>query len=244
MSPITEISPDERERILAAIVLTKGDHGSRDEGVCLMEAVAWIAGEEHSDHPPCVSPVLGAFGRAWNDGLPNDETRTALLKPFIPQLLGTKADADTEIRRAFMAMDWIVRVYTPAWLDMKPELREHAATLRALPEITTTQHIVAAQPALESARSAAAAAWDAARAAAGDAARAAAWDAARDAAWDAAGDAAWDAAGDAARDAARAAAGDAAYEVTYSAVRTVLQPVVDQLTASAADLFTRMIQCR
>ena len=64
-----------------------------------------------------------------------------------------------------------MREYTPAWLELKPELRGHADALRALAPITRTEDLVAAQPQLDAARSAAAAARDAA------------WDAAWDAAY-------------------------------------------------------------
>ena len=58
---------------LATIRLGKGAHGSPQEGVCLMEAVAWFADETHSDKPDCVSAILGAFGRTFNDALPDDQ---------------------------------------------------------------------------------------------------------------------------------------------------------------------------
>ena len=56
---------------LTTLTLAEGAHETRGDGVCLMEAVAWFAGQEHTDHPPCVSPVLAGFGRLWNDGLPD-----------------------------------------------------------------------------------------------------------------------------------------------------------------------------
>ena len=33
--------------------LASGSHHSWRQGACLMEAVAYVAGEEHSDHPQC-----------------------------------------------------------------------------------------------------------------------------------------------------------------------------------------------
>jgi hypothetical protein len=69
---------------LDGIVLKSGAHDSRESGVCALEAVAWFAGLPHSDMPACVCPVLRAFVIAWNDGIPDDARRTALLKPFIP----------------------------------------------------------------------------------------------------------------------------------------------------------------
>ncbi len=35
-----------------------GKHATREKGVCLMEAVAWWQGEEHSDMPECVCSVI------------------------------------------------------------------------------------------------------------------------------------------------------------------------------------------
>lgn len=46
--------------------LAEGSHKSIDDGACLMEAVAYVAGEKFSDHPECASKVLGAFGRSLN----------------------------------------------------------------------------------------------------------------------------------------------------------------------------------
>ena len=101
---------------LATITLKSGSHATREEGVCAMEAVAWLAGEPHSDAPECASPVIAAFLRSWNDNLPTDEDRQRLLRPLVPLVIGTRADNATELWRSYMALDWLVRVHTPAWL--------------------------------------------------------------------------------------------------------------------------------
>jgi len=46
---------------LDAITLASGAHDRRTDGVCVMEAVAWWAGEDHSDRPECASPVIAAL---------------------------------------------------------------------------------------------------------------------------------------------------------------------------------------
>ena len=173
---------------LEGIDLRSGAHNNRMAGVCAMEAVAWMAGEPHSDHPACACPVIGAFMRSWNDALPDDAMRTRLLRPLIPILAGSRSNKAVELNRSWLAIDWLARDHAPAWLSLCDDLRAHAVALRALPPITDAASARAAQPTLA-----------AAGAAAGDAARAAAWAAARDAAWAAARAAAWDAAGDAAR---------------------------------------------
>ena len=73
MTPIVRELP-------ANLMLAYGGHTKPEDGMCAMEAVAWIAGERWSDHPKCASPVIGAFMRRWNDVL-DDEGRQ-LLKPY------------------------------------------------------------------------------------------------------------------------------------------------------------------
>lgn len=72
---------------LETLHLAKGGHDNPDDGLCLLEAAAFLAGEPHTDHPACVSPVLGVFGRELNDRL--DDTKRQQLKPLIPKLPGT-----------------------------------------------------------------------------------------------------------------------------------------------------------
>lgn len=204
----------ERLTEIDSLPIHAGGHDNFDEGHCAMELVAWLAGEEHSDRPACTCLVLAAFVRSWNDGLPTDEDRARLLRPFLPRLVGTAGDEHTRERRAWMATDWLVRECAPAFLELNNATRDHAWKLRALGEITNGASAGDAQVTI---RAAWGAAWGAAWDAAWDAARAAAWAAARAAAWDAA------------RAAPRDAAGDA------------LRPVVKQLQASASDLLDRMI---
>jgi hypothetical protein len=199
-----------------------------------MEAVAYVAGEPFSDHPECASPVLGAFLRSWNDSL-SDKDRQ-MLKPLIPRLVGTKASAKVEEKRAWLATDWLARECAPAFLRLAG-LTEHAEALEGLAALTTTRRAEKARLTLAAAGAAArAAAWDATRDAARDATWAATWAAARDATWAAAGAAAGAAARAATWDAARDAARDAAW--------AALEPTVKQLQASALLLVDRMIEAK
>ena len=147
---------------------------------CVMEAVAFVAGEPWSDHPECTCPIIGAFLRSWNDSL-NDEDRNRLLKPMIPRLINTKATEKIESRRAWMALDWLIREFTPAWLDLA-KLKTEADALRSVAEIKDAESAESCLRAVKAAREEAAAAWAAAGAAARDAAQATAWAAAQDAA--------------------------------------------------------------
>ena len=210
---------------LDSITLAKGGHGSRASGVCLLEAVAWWADEAHTDHPECVSPILGQYGRSLNDTLPTGKRQE--LKPLIPLLPGT-ADDGLDEQRGYLALDWLIRTYTPAWLDLAG-LTAEAAALRDLRRIADLAAAEAAGPVVHAGREAAHAAWaaagDAARAAAGDAARAAARAAARDAAGAA----------------ARAAAGAAAGAAARAAADKKLAPTVAELQTSAIALYDVLI---
>jgi len=259
---------------LDSIHLAFGSHASREDGMCLMEAVAYVAGEPHTDRPKCVCPVLAAFGRAWNDSL-SDEDRQRLLRPFVPRLVGTRSTPEVEQRRAFMAADWAVRVAAPVWLRVAG-LNDAAGSLEALAPLDSVEACRSAASTIAQAREAAAAAATAAAAAAvdavGDAAWVAAWAAARDAAGAAAVDAARAAgvlaagaavvfgAKTAAADAAMAAGVDAARDAAWAvaayatgavsgdaagdAAWAVLRPHVERLQASAVGLYERMIEVR
>jgi hypothetical protein len=147
-----------------SLVLKHGAHTSPSAGMCVMEAAAYFAGRPFSDHPPCVSPAIGAFLRSWNDAL--NDTDRQMLRPYVLKVLNTATTPEDELRRAWLATDWLVRVFTPAWLDLAG-LGEHANKLRELPELTTDELAAAAQDTISSA-------WSAARSAARSAAESAA----------------------------------------------------------------------
>jgi hypothetical protein len=236
--------------------LAHGTHDSPRDGRCAMEWVSYLAGEPHSDEPVCVSPVLRAMCISLNDGLefvPRQRLRT-----YLARTIGTAQDG-LDQQRGWMAMDWLTRVYTPAWLHLGG-LDEPAGALVALPEISGGRSLRRALTVLESARRSA----RSARAHAYGIALPTGWAATiagREAAWSCAGAAAWaaarlgvgDIAGDRARAAARATAGDAAAiairrsrdEVTEAGVRTaaraVLAPTLDTLADSALTLLDRML---
>ena len=47
--------------------MKRGSHNPNDIDMCVMEAVAYIAGEPWSDRPECSCPVIAAAARASND---------------------------------------------------------------------------------------------------------------------------------------------------------------------------------
>src|ERR1700676_304692 len=130
------MSPALSDRIgfLDTLTLLTGAHEAASGEMCVMEAVAYVAGEPWSDHPACACPVISAFLRSWNDSLPSDADRDRLLKPLVLQLIDTKATQAIEERRSYLALDWMIRVFTPKWLDLVPSLSLHSKALRGFVE--------------------------------------------------------------------------------------------------------------
>jgi hypothetical protein len=229
-----------------SIRLAYGLHASPDEGMSLLEAVSWVAGEPFGDRPRCVSPALAAFGGAWNDALPDDD-RDRLLVPLIPALIGTRTTEADDETRTWMATDWLVRVHAPAWIR-RAGFGEEADRLEALPPLADGPE---AAPLLDGARARALAVLEAGRRqvmarewpAAGDLVRSClrgyARDAARRAVGAAAGEPAWNAAWDPhtpGAKAVRAVAGDRARDAALAAAEAAAAAVALPVAAEAARL--------
>jgi hypothetical protein len=144
-----------RHAVLDTVDLQQGSH---DAGTtfCVMEAVAYVAGEVWSDHPTCASPVLTTFMTAWNDGL--SDTDRQRLKPYVTRLVGSRSTAAVEAKRSWMGCDWLVRTFTSTWLR-RAGLEEPADTIAGLPELTELDLLEAAIPTIEHARTAACSQW-------------------------------------------------------------------------------------
>ena len=91
--------------------LSRGRHPNPEDGVCFYEAVAFFAGEPHSDQPKCACPVLTSYGIKLNDRMP-DDIRNELLVPLIGQVAGTRDGAAEQERTEFLAM-WAVNKIAP-----------------------------------------------------------------------------------------------------------------------------------
>jgi hypothetical protein len=237
--------------------LSYGTHGTPEEGRCAMEWVSHLAGEPHSAEPACVSPVLRAFCTSLNDGLEDGPRQR--LRLYLSRTIGTSHDT-LDQSRAWTAMDWLIRAYTPTWLSVAG-LNDAADRLRSLAVVSDVPDLTAALVELRSARQLARGAWGTGPAARLAPAAIAARATARETAWATAAAAAWaaarvgvgDIAGDRARAAARAAAGDAAATVARAAragadraaareaVRAALAPTLEGLRESAFGLLDRML---
>ena len=85
------------EQLFQCVSLERFDHETRQDGMCAMEFVAYLAGEPHGDQPACVGPALTAYVIALNDAMAEDWRQR--LKPFLPRLIDTN-DGWTERRAA------------------------------------------------------------------------------------------------------------------------------------------------
>lgn len=143
---------------LSSLRLGTGNHKPPADGsppsarqACINEAVAWMAGEPWSDSPKCASPVLRAFAMRltarWDD-----EARDRLA-PFAELMIGTAGDGQDRAR-GLLAVDWLIRTYTPRWLDLAG-LTAEAQELRELRRIVDLATAKAARPLVMSAREAA-----------------------------------------------------------------------------------------
>jgi len=113
-------------------LLKEGSHRTPKEGRCAMEWVAHLAGEPHTDTPECVSPVLRDFCVVFNDRVSGE--RRQRLRPYLARMIGTADDGFDEQRR-WLCVDWLLREFMPAFLELAPRHRKDADALRALPAI-------------------------------------------------------------------------------------------------------------
>lgn len=129
-------------------------------------------------------PVIGEFLRSWSDAFVDEpESHVRLLNELLLDNVGTRATAEIETKRAYMALDWLVRSYLPQWLR-HGGYTESATQLAALPEIDDVTCCVAAIDCMSSlslppemhAAAHMAAGWTAVAVSAGDAAGVAVWE--------------------------------------------------------------------
>ncbi|MEQ8770078.1 MAG: hypothetical protein RIB60_06170 [Phycisphaerales bacterium] len=111
--------------------------GNPETGGCWMAALTMYTGQEWSDHPDCVCPVVQALCIRINDMLPSDAERARLIGPRLYDPIGTALQKPGEplhpdtIRRAFLCADRAVRVFaaTPknGLADLDPIVDEKSA---------------------------------------------------------------------------------------------------------------------
>jgi hypothetical protein len=91
------------------ITLSKGKHGSPEDGACVMELASMLAGEPFSDRPQSVCPVIGSFLRAYNDRI--DDARRQDLYAYAAKVVGSRASEDVQHARAERLRAWALELH-------------------------------------------------------------------------------------------------------------------------------------
>ena len=82
--------------------LSRGNHGSAQEGACVMELASMLADEPFTDQPQSACPVIGMVLRSYNDGL--DDRRRQDLYAYAAAVIGTREPSATR-RRLRICLD-------------------------------------------------------------------------------------------------------------------------------------------
>jgi hypothetical protein len=88
----------------APVRLAPGAHSSPHEGVCVVELASVIAGEQFSDRPGCVCPLIGAFLRGWNDRASHSERQR--LSPYAARIVGSRGNRRVTRQRRDICLEW------------------------------------------------------------------------------------------------------------------------------------------
>jgi hypothetical protein len=80
---------EEHARKLRRLVIKHGSHNIAEKEVCIMEAVALVTGQHHTDHPMCVSPVIIDIMQSRNDGEDMTDRKRGRLKRLVPTIIST-----------------------------------------------------------------------------------------------------------------------------------------------------------
>jgi hypothetical protein len=89
----------------------RGNHSTRGQGMCVMEAVAYLAGEDHSDHPECASPMLSRLAIYIND-CASGGIRDGLLSDLPWRMIGTKNE-EAEAGRRQAVLELVLHEFLP-----------------------------------------------------------------------------------------------------------------------------------
>lgn len=91
--------------------LSRGKHRRPEDGACVMELSSMLAGEEFSDRPASVCPVIAGFMRAYNDAI--DDDRRQDLYAYASTVVGTRGGPELERRRGEACVAWAEKMRPP-----------------------------------------------------------------------------------------------------------------------------------
>ena len=118
--------------LLRDLPLERGTHKTNSGALSLMEAVAYVAGEPHTDHPECACPVITEVA-AYADFCYVPQVKIALAQRVL-QIAGSKSSDDVQFDRLCLLADHTLHVVLPEELQKRSAAL--VARLRALPKIT------------------------------------------------------------------------------------------------------------
>ncbi len=107
--------------------LSASSHSDPSEGMCVMEMVSFLAGEDWSDMPACSSPVVSQFCQVLNDKM--GQRFRDKLQLYVPRLIGTASPEHDQERAEYLAWQ-AVKVFAPIALDAA-KLPHRAEVLRS-----------------------------------------------------------------------------------------------------------------
>jgi hypothetical protein len=99
--------------------LSAGKHSSPQEGACVMELASMLAGEQFTDHPACVCPVIASFLRAYNDSV--DDDRRQDLYRFASRVVGSRASTRVQRARADRLAEWSSESFLRRYSRLLPD---------------------------------------------------------------------------------------------------------------------------
>ncbi len=94
--------------------LSASSHSGPSQGMCVMEMVSFLAGEDWSDMPACSSPVVSRFCQVLNDRMGQDFRDK--LQSYVPRLIGTASPEYDQKRAEYLAWQ-AIKVFAPIALD-------------------------------------------------------------------------------------------------------------------------------
>lgn len=115
------------------IKLGTGKHTSPEDGACVLELASMLAGEQFSDHPATVCPVIGSFLRAYNDSV--DDSRRQDLYAYASQVVGTRGSTELQQARAERMLAWASELRQRRWTRALLPRRLRAIGLRRHPPL-------------------------------------------------------------------------------------------------------------
>lgn len=128
---------------LEVFELAIGGHDTPKDGMCAMEAVAWLYGGEFTDEPECACPIIANFVRAINDKV-NYDDRQKLIQ-FLPRLINSRGNSRNEFDRIELLHGFVKDNYPTIIENMREDYKKDARGISISIESYISYHILAVE---------------------------------------------------------------------------------------------------